>query len=53
MVRTYGNVLTAIGFLTGIAYEELSVRELDVHDSNYPILVAVRAVKPAATLAQR
>jgi len=44
-VRAYGNVLTAIAFLTGMAYEELSRHELDTHDEYFPILIAVRAIK--------
>jgi hypothetical protein len=44
-VRSYGNVLTAIAFLTGLAYEELSRRELEVNDANFPLIVSVRAVK--------
>jgi len=46
-VRSYGNVLSAIAFLAGMAWEELSRRELDVHDDRHPLLVAVRAVKSA------
>jgi SAM-dependent methyltransferase len=45
-VRTYGNVLTAIAFLTGLAHEELSPRELNAVDPAYPVIIAVRAVKP-------
>lgn len=44
-VRSYGNVLTGIAFLTGIACEELSQRELLVKDDLLPMLVTVRAVK--------
>jgi SAM-dependent methyltransferase len=44
-VRPYGNVFTAIAFLTGIAQEELSPRDLDVHDDRFPVIIAVRAVK--------
>lgn len=44
-VRSYGNVLTGIGFLAGLASEELSPRELEAHDPLFPVLVAVRAVK--------
>jgi SAM-dependent methyltransferase len=47
-IRAYGNVLTAIAFLTGVAWEELSTRELDAHDADFPMLVSVRAVKAAA-----
>lgn len=44
-VRSYGNVLTAIGFLTGLACQELSGRELDENDENFPVVLSVRAVK--------
>lgn len=44
-VRSYGNVLTAIAFLTGMAYEELSWRELEVNDEYFPVIITVRAVK--------
>lgn len=44
-VRSYGNVLTAIASLIGMAYEELSRRELDAHDDYFPLIIAVRAVK--------
>jgi SAM-dependent methyltransferase len=46
-VHSYGNVLTAIAFLTGISGEELSARELEAHDPYYPVIIAVRAVKKA------
>ncbi len=45
-VATCGNVLAAIAFLHGIAADELSPGELDEYDPLYPVLVAVRAVKP-------
>ncbi len=44
-VQTYGNVLTGIAFLLGLAHEELSARELRAHDDAFPILIGVRAVK--------
>ena len=44
-VYTYGNVLTGVAFLTGMAYEELSRRELEANDEYFPVIVAVRAVK--------
>jgi SAM-dependent methyltransferase len=44
-VRSYGNVLTAIAFLTGLAYEELSSRELEAHDKHFPLIIAARAVR--------
>ncbi len=45
-VHSYGNVLTAIAFLTGISGDELSTREIEAHDPYYPVIIAVRAVKP-------
>jgi hypothetical protein len=44
-VDAYGNVLTAIAFLTGLAKEELKPHELDLRDDFFPVLIAVRAVK--------
>ena len=44
-VYSYGSVLTGVAFLSGMAYEELSRRELDAHDEYFPVLVAVRTVK--------
>lgn len=47
-VKAYGNVLTAIAFLHGLAAEELNQEELDYSDPDYEVLIAVRAEKPAA-----
>ena len=47
-VRPYGNVLTATAFLSGMAAEELSARELNTHDPHYPVVIAVRATKELA-----
>jgi SAM-dependent methyltransferase len=44
-VSSYGNVLTAIAFLTGLASEELDASELDTRDPFFPVIVAVRAQK--------
>jgi SAM-dependent methyltransferase len=44
-ITAYGNVLSAVAFLEGMAYEELSKPELDVIDEHYPVLMAIRAVK--------
>ena len=46
-VRAHGNVLAAIGFLHGLACEDLSAEELDHVDDRYPLLVTARAVKPS------
>jgi SAM-dependent methyltransferase len=45
-VKAYGNVLTAISFLHGLASEELRQQELDHFDPDYELLIAIRATKP-------
>lgn len=45
-IQTYGNVLVACAFLQGLAVEELKQNELDYCDPDYPVIIAVRAVKP-------
>lgn len=44
-VRSHGNVLAAVAFLTGMAAEELSMRELRHDDPFFPVVVTVRATK--------
>ena len=44
-VSSYGNVLAAMAFLSGMAREELRQRELDVHDPFFPVILGVRAHK--------
>jgi ubiquinone/menaquinone biosynthesis C-methylase UbiE len=44
-VGSYGNVLTAMCVLHGLASEELSPRELDHVDPDFEVIVTVRAVK--------
>jgi hypothetical protein len=46
-VESYGNVLTAMAFLTGAALEELPRGATEEHDTLYPVIIAVRAVKGA------
>jgi glycosyltransferase involved in cell wall biosynthesis len=46
-VEAYGNVLTAVAFLHGLAAEELRQNELQHHDPQYQLLIAVRAQKRA------
>ncbi len=41
----YGNVLASIGFLSGLACEDLTPPELDAVDDRYPMIVAARATK--------
>jgi SAM-dependent methyltransferase len=44
-LHSYGNVLSAVALLMGIAEEELSPGELDVNDRRFPVVVTARAVK--------
>lgn len=44
-VQAHGNVLAAIGFLHGLAAQELSPNELSHHDPDYETLITVMAVK--------
>jgi len=46
-VVSYGNVLTSAAFLYGLAAHELRSRELAVSDPQFPMLITVRAVRPA------
>lgn len=44
-VEAFGNVLTSIAFLHGLAEEELDENELDHRDPRFDLLVAARATK--------
>ena len=44
-VQAFGNLLTAVSFLDGFAAQELTSDELNYSDSNYEVVVAVRALK--------
>jgi SAM-dependent methyltransferase len=46
VTESHGNVLVACAFLHGLAASELRDEELRYHDPDYPLLIAVRAVKP-------
>ena len=48
VIESHGNVLAAVGFLQGLALEEMSRPDLDRHDPLYPVITAVRAAKPRA-----
>lgn len=45
-VEAYGNVLSAIAFLEGLATEELRKEELNYRDPKYELLITIRASKP-------
>jgi SAM-dependent methyltransferase len=44
-VQSYGNVLSVVAFLHGLAAQELATRELDAVDTDYPLIIAARAMK--------
>ena len=44
-VEAFGNVLTAAGFLYGLAASDLKQDELDARDRLYEVVVGIRAVK--------
>ena len=44
-VESYGNVLAAVAFLHGLAAEDLKQHELDLHDPDFEVTIAIRAVK--------
>jgi len=46
-VNTYGNVVSSVGLLHGMAAEELTTEELDARDADFQLLLTARAVKPA------
>ena len=47
-VRSYGNVLTATGFLYGLAASDLQPEELSTEDRLYEVVIGLRAVKRTA-----
>jgi SAM-dependent methyltransferase len=44
-VESFGNVLTASAFLYGLATEDMTRRELDLHDPDFQVTIGVKAVK--------
>jgi glycosyltransferase involved in cell wall biosynthesis len=46
-VTAYGNILTSVAFLEGMAAHELRARELVVSDPQFPMLISVRASRTA------
>jgi hypothetical protein len=45
-VIAYGNVLTALAYLHGLAREELKKEELDYRDPDYEVLIGLKAIRP-------
>lgn len=45
-VEAFGNVLTSVAFLEGMAADELRRHELDEGDPQFPMLITVRAYRP-------
>lgn len=45
-IKSQGNCLVAIAAMLGLAVEELSQREMEVHDPHYPVLVTILCRKP-------
>ncbi|MFN8446526.1 MAG: methyltransferase domain-containing protein [Caldilineaceae bacterium] len=46
-VNAFGNVLTSIAFLHGLASEELSPMELEFHDPDYELIITAKGLKAA------
>jgi peptidoglycan/xylan/chitin deacetylase (PgdA/CDA1 family)/glycosyltransferase involved in cell wall biosynthesis len=46
-VTAYGNVMACTAFLHGVSVEEMAPADLDHVDLTFPLVVAIRAVKPA------
>jgi SAM-dependent methyltransferase len=44
-VDCYGNVLTASAFLYGLAAEDMTLRELNLHDPDFQVTIGINAVK--------
>ena len=45
-VTAYGNVMTCAAFLYGLSAEEMPPADLDHADPTFPLVIAIRAVKP-------
>ena len=52
-IASKGNVLAITAFLYGLSCDEVTEAELAAHDPAYPLLVTVRAVKPARVAGAR
>ena len=49
-IASYGNVLSSVAFLLGLAAEELREKELQAHDPLFPLVVCARVKKPRSDL---
>jgi SAM-dependent methyltransferase len=49
VVESYGNALSAAGFLQGLSVRDLTAEELDRRDPDYPVVVGICAVRGGAT----
>jgi len=47
-VSAYGNVMACTAFLQGMSAEEMTPADLDHVDARFPVVIAIRAVKPGA-----
>jgi hypothetical protein len=47
-VDSYGNLQSATFFLHGLSADDLSRHELDLHDPDFEVTIAARAIKAAA-----
>ena len=45
IINTYGNVLVAASYLYGLTIKDLKKKELDFCDSNYQVLITIKAIK--------
>ncbi len=45
LIKSFGNVRTAMLFYAGMSIEDLSQSVLDVVDQNFPMIIAVKAIK--------
>jgi SAM-dependent methyltransferase len=43
-VESYGNVLTAVSFLHGLAAEEINPKKLNYNDPNYQVIITIKAI---------
>lgn len=49
-IDSYGNVLSTVSFLHGLAAEEIPTEKLDIKDNSYELLVVARAIKAHNTI---